>query len=147
MDLLTNFSEKLKTILEEKGLSVIEFAKEVGLTDPTVYDYLNKIYLPSVPTLITIADYFNCTTDYLLGLDDENLSEVFYEYKPFSEQLIEIKNRFKCSDYYIYKNAKISDSHFYEWKRGKRKPSVESLIKIADLFKCSLDYILGRAKH
>lgn len=147
MDLLTNFSKTLKSLLEEKDLTIVEFSKEVGLTDTTVYDYLNKIYLPSVPTLIAIADYFNCTTDFLFGLDDENLSEVFYSYKPFTEQLEEIKKRYGKSEYYITKNTGIAEGTFYSWKRGAHMPSVENLIKIAKLFGCSLDYVLGRAKH
>lgn len=147
MDFLSNFSEKLKGLLSEKGLTVIAFANDIGLADTTVYDYLNKLYIPNVRTLVTIANYFNCTTDYLLGLDEENLSEVFYEYKPFPEQLKVIKERYGKSEYYITRKTNITDGVFYSWKRGEHIPSVENLIKIAQLFGCSLDFILGRSKH
>lgn len=44
--------------------------KECGLK-PTVVDNLKKGSIPSVDKVCAIAEYFNVTTDYLLGLDTE----------------------------------------------------------------------------
>lgn len=146
MNYLSNFSEKLKSLMMDRDLSVSDFAKDIGFYGANVYDYLNKAVLPNVFTLVKIADYFHCTTDYLLGLDDENLSDVFYEYKPFPQQLGAIKNYCKKSEYYLIKKSGISDAVFYSWKRGAHVPSVENLIKLAEAAECSLDFVLGRAK-
>ncbi len=58
---------KMKSLREEKGLTMKEVAAEVGLPYTTYVNYEKGVREPSSETLSVIADYFNTTVDYLIG--------------------------------------------------------------------------------
>ena len=65
------FSERLRTLREEKGIKQAEMADVLGCTSR---NYQRIEYGESnVPatTLMILADYFGVTTDYLLGRSEE----------------------------------------------------------------------------
>lgn len=60
--------DRLKKLADKQGLSVNEVEEKVGLGKNTLYSWKKKT--PSGTNLTKIADYFNVTTDYLLGRTD-----------------------------------------------------------------------------
>ena len=61
---------RLKQLREKTGLSQAKFAKVLGgVSQPVIARYETGDFFPSYPVLIKIADYFNVSTDYLLGVD------------------------------------------------------------------------------
>ena len=62
------FSENLKSLMG--NLSVREFAKKVGIPQPTLSRYLNCQREVSLGNLIKIADYFHEDIDFLIGRKD-----------------------------------------------------------------------------
>lgn len=64
------FGERLKMLRTNKGLSQMEFAKQVQLSKSAVNMYERGEREPSFKVLETIADYFNVDLDYLLGKSD-----------------------------------------------------------------------------
>lgn len=75
------FNENLKKLRLKRGISQVEFAQNLGVTKQCVSNWENDNVLPSIEMLIKISNYFNVTTDYLLGkepmkvLDVSGLSE------------------------------------------------------------------------
>lgn len=65
-----NFFIVLDKLIKENKLSVHKFAKEVGISNSSYYRWKNGAF-PYLDQLITIADYFCVSTDYLLGLSDK----------------------------------------------------------------------------
>lgn len=61
---------RIKQLREEKGISQLEFAKKINLTQQSVSAYEKGIREPSLDILKTIADFFGVSTDYLLGKSD-----------------------------------------------------------------------------
>ena len=61
------FSEKFNEILTNKRISAYKVAKETGISQGVMNEYKNGKKMPEVKNLIKIADYLNCSTDYLLG--------------------------------------------------------------------------------
>jgi len=61
------FAERVKTLRTEKSLTQIEFARKMGVSNGTVGGWETAKILPSVPVLLKLAEFFGCTTDYLLG--------------------------------------------------------------------------------
>lgn len=146
MDNLSKLSEILDSLMFERELTLTQFAKEVGIEKATLSRYLHAVMTPSVENLVKLADFFNCTTDFLLGRENENYPTAFKPCPPFSEQLIVLKEHFKCPWWQFYKTAHISSSRFYEWKNGKRTPTLDCIIFLADGFDCPVDFIIGRTK-
>ncbi len=144
MELLSKFAERLDYLMFEKGINATKLAKTIDVKIPTVTRYLRAERTPSVESLVKIADYFNCSCDYLVGRTDYDYPTVFHTCPPFSSQLIILKNHFKCTWMEFYNKTDISSSRFYEWKNGKRVPSLDCVIMLADGFSCSIDFIIGR---
>lgn len=65
------FSERVKMLREEHGLSQDAVGKIIGVKRYSVYAYEKGKCYPDVPHLIALADYFDVTTDYLLGRTDK----------------------------------------------------------------------------
>ena len=64
------FSERLKELRMEKGISMTELAKEIGVSAIAVSRWERGLQIPNVDYAVTIAKFFNVSADYLLGLVD-----------------------------------------------------------------------------
>lgn len=61
------FPSTLRTLMEERGKTQENIARETGKTRQTVSQYVNGISEPGYDVLVKIADYFDVSLDYLLG--------------------------------------------------------------------------------
>lgn len=61
------FDESFKKILGENKLSRYRFRTKNKFAKQSIDDWFNGKREPSVDNLVKIADYFECTVDYLLG--------------------------------------------------------------------------------
>lgn len=64
------FAERLIYLRERAGLTKKELADEIGIDKSTMTHYEKGDIKPSAKTIEKIADYFNVSTDYLLGKSD-----------------------------------------------------------------------------
>lgn len=67
---MPNFGERLRQLRTAKGLSQMDFAKQIKISKSSVNMYERNEREPSLVTLEVIADYFNVDLDYLLGKSD-----------------------------------------------------------------------------
>ena len=61
-------SEKIKRRLKEFGITAEEMLSELGMGKRTLQNY--KASMPKADNLAKIADYLDCSVDYLLGRTD-----------------------------------------------------------------------------
>ena len=64
------FATRLKKLRFEKDITQAEFAKVIGVSQQTVASWEVGRTEPANEALKNIADYFNVSTDYLLGRED-----------------------------------------------------------------------------
>ncbi len=84
-------NEKIKELRIAYGISQVELARRLGVSKQCVSNWENDNVQPSVEMLIQIARFFNVTTDYLLGLDENDtidVSGLTEEQKAHLKQLI-----------------------------------------------------------
>jgi transcriptional regulator with XRE-family HTH domain len=62
------FVERLQSLRDRQGLNNLQLAKAVGLSHVSIGNFLNG-QLPKSEHLVSLADFFDVTTDWLLGLD------------------------------------------------------------------------------
>ena len=74
---MSKFPIRLKELREEKRLLSKEFAKIMNVEPATISNWENGNRFPKDDVLIKIADYFDCSTDYLLGRTDDKLAKVY----------------------------------------------------------------------
>ena len=64
------FSTRVKELREKTGLSMDQLAAKLKVTKSRVNMWENNGTIPRMDVLVELANYFNVTTDYLLGNDD-----------------------------------------------------------------------------
>ena len=65
-------AQRLRTMREKANLSQAKFTKKLGnLQQPLYARYETGSLMPSYPLLVRIADFYNVSTDYILGRTDD----------------------------------------------------------------------------
>ena len=64
----SEIAARIKLIAKSKGLTITTVLKEVNLGRNTMANF--KTSMPKADNLAKIADYLDCSTDYLLGRTD-----------------------------------------------------------------------------
>lgn len=68
------YADRLKQLLNERGLKQKEFAEDMHVTQNAIHNYVNNKREPSMEMQKKIADYFGVSIDYMMRSDEE-LSE------------------------------------------------------------------------
>lgn len=77
---ITMFStfDRIKDLAKQKGISLNALEKKLGYSRNTLYSMKDK--KPNAERVSEIADYFQVSTDYLLGRTDEpSIARKFYQ--------------------------------------------------------------------
>ncbi|WP_158738660.1 helix-turn-helix domain-containing protein [Alteribacillus sp. YIM 98480] len=64
------FGERARNLRDKKGKTQEDVANAVGLSRARYSHYENGRVEPDIETIRKLADYYECTTDYLMGLSD-----------------------------------------------------------------------------
>ena len=64
------FKDRLKELRRDRGLSQMQLAKELNLSQSAVAKWELGKTEPTASAIIAIAKYFNETADFILGLED-----------------------------------------------------------------------------
>ena len=64
-------NENIKKLRVARGINQVEFGKALGVSKQCVSNWENDNVMPSIEMLVKIADYFNVTTDYVLGRNEK----------------------------------------------------------------------------
>ncbi len=71
------FGKKLKELRKEKGITQSELAEIFDTSKTTICQYETSKQEPDLTLVTKIAIFFNVTTDYLLGLEDESGAKTY----------------------------------------------------------------------
>lgn len=64
------FGQRLKTLREQSNMTQEEVSDKINITARTLGNYENEDRRPNPETLTKLANFYNVTTDYILGLSD-----------------------------------------------------------------------------
>ena len=64
------FKDVFMHILQSKNITAYKLSKDTGITQGMISYWKSGERLPSAENLIILADYLNCSVDYLLGRTD-----------------------------------------------------------------------------
>lgn len=95
-------------------------------------------------SLIKVADFLNCSLDYLLERSDQ---EKYYPSTKSTTFFIRLNDLIEKEGVHANRIAKIcnfKNSNFSKWKKGTQ-PKPEILSALADHFNVSVDYLVGRS--
>ena len=64
------FAEKLKELRIEKGIGQVELAKAINVSKGIISLWENGLREPKLSNLIELANFFEVSIDYLVGLEN-----------------------------------------------------------------------------
>lgn len=69
--MIENFSQRLKNLRWEKNIGQVELSQAIGVSKGIISLWENDLREPKLSNLIVLAQYFQVSIDYLVGLKDE----------------------------------------------------------------------------
>lgn len=95
------FSDRLKQLREEKGISQEHLADKLNINRTSIvhYESGNSDRTPRPKRLYEIADFFNVSVDYLLDRSDDKITEKEEEFISDTKDLTveELKERYRLT--------------------------------------------------
>ena len=131
-------SNRLKQLRIEKGITQKEMAKDLGTTDVSIGRYEKGEREPKTDMLNTLANYFDVTTDYLLGRTDiknnsnsnkinANKNDNENDIEKIIDELMEQKGLMLCGepmseeDMFLLRNSIRSTIELAKTMKGNKK--------------------------
>lgn len=65
------FAKRLEQLMKEKGITQMKLSQSIGYSQRAVSKWINGQAEPTATAIMLCANYFDVTSDYLLGLEDE----------------------------------------------------------------------------
>lgn len=75
-----DFGFRLKELREKHDIKQGKFAEIIGVSRQAINAYESNKYLPDTVTILKMADYFKCSTDYLYGRTEHENYETKIEF-------------------------------------------------------------------
>jgi len=138
------FQNRIQQIIDEQDCNKKDFPKFVGVSKDVIIRATKYGIIPSLKSLIKIADKVNVSLTYLLGETDNIEFYLSEKSTTFHIRLEQLANE-KGEKYSAISNKMpFAYNSIYEWKRTGCLPSLEYVKPLADYFNVSIDYLLGR---
>ena len=143
-----NISEKfqirIKQIIDDQDCNRKDFPKFVGVSRDVIIRATKYGIIPSLKSLIKIADKVNISLPYLLGETDNNEFYISEHPTTFHIRLKQLTDERDEKYSTISNKMPFAYNSIYEWIRTGCLPSLEHLKPLAKYFSVSIDYLLGR---
>ena len=133
---------RLKELRNQFNLSQLDIARQFNVAQNTVSNWENGNRVPDAEMLRKIADYFNVSIDWLIGIEAQTdeiriarqrTKELCEERDP---QISDIENTFKTNY-----------ATFRSWYNGYGDYFNDKIYLLADFFNCSTDYLFGKTDN
>ncbi len=143
---MEQFKENLKDLIDETGLSLRRLEQVSGVSAMQYSRYLRDS-IPTIDIVLKIAKFFNCSIDYLFGLDEKRNTNHFktynYDISKFLPRYIDLLKQNNISHYKFSQTQSFNESIIRHWRSG-RVPRLDIVYSIANYFDSSMDYLIGR---
>ena len=138
------FQKFLKDAIDEQELKKVQFAEAAGVSSSVIIRATLYQIVPSVKSLIKLADYLQVPIMYMFGETDDAHFTPAQEHSTFFERLEQLTQE-KGEKYSVLSHTmSFAPNAVYEWIRTNSLPSLDFLIQLANHFDVSIDYLLGR---
>ena len=143
---MEDFIDNLKDLITESNKSLRKLAEESGVSAMQYSRYL-KGSIPTIEITIKIAKYFNCSLDYLFGLNnnkDVNKYKTYnFDISQFISNYQKLLMQNNITHFQFIKNSGFDESVIRHWKSGSI-PRLDIVYYIAKNLGGSIDDLIGR---
>lgn len=139
MYISSEIATRIKQTAKKRGVSVKKLLADVGLGFNTMSNMKTSMIMAD--SLAKIADYLNCSVDYLLGRT-ENITHAENTLAPL-EILFKRINEIGLNFAIVSRETKISVDKLFSWDEGKSTPSGRELKILCDYLDFPFEYAVG----
>jgi len=79
------YGDRIAECRNKKHLTQQQLADELGVSKNTIFSWEKSLRKPDIDSLSILADYFNVSTDYILGKEDKDLSDDDIKFAVFGD--------------------------------------------------------------
>ena len=101
-----SFGERLGDLIANNRTTATALARDTGLSQSAISDYLNKDRAPDCATIYTLARYFSVSADYLLGLSNIKTSstttQAIIDHTGLTEENTKLLENLHKTGYQVY---------------------------------------------
>lgn len=126
-------SNRLKEIRQKNCLTLEKLGQKVNIPKNTLSRYESGKREPKIETWKKLADYFNVSTSYLMGLNSNS----------FGNRIKELRIKNGLSQAELAEKIGVKDNTICQYEKGKRHPNDKIWRKIADCFNVSIPSARG----
>lgn len=137
-------------LMSDEKVSKNQLYKATNIARKSIAYYLDGICFPRYDNLLKIADFFEVSTDYLLGLVGNDglcyktncpIERIPNYFIAYLKQLMLSENlsQNKLADLLNVEATTVS-----KWFNMKTMPETPLIVKLAGIYKCRVDYLLNR---
>lgn len=155
METQEKFTSRIKELMSENEINQRQLSLQCKIPYTTINGWFVKNQRPTIDYIDKIAEFFNCTVDYLLGrendfgiLDNENIVKnkniLINNSNSQCYRIRELRTEKKITQQEVANALGITYQAYAHYETGRRQPSPDQLILLADFFNVSVDYLLGR---
>ena len=146
-----NVSEKFRyrliEIIEEHDFTKKNFSEYVGVNKEIILRATKYAIIPSVKSLLKIADTLQYPIDYVLGENNDTDFTPSLHPTDFKTRITELCEE-KHTTYTKLANVlPFAPNAVYQWVKNDGLPSIDYLKLLANYFEVSSDYLLGRTDY
>ncbi len=146
MEIMSKLSERLKELMFDCGQIKSEaLAARLGISGPTVRRWLNAQADINLENAVKLADFFECSIDYLAGMSEVDRKVTPRPLPPFYENLRKVMAECGVTRYRLSKDV-VADVFFTKWAHGV-EPLLCTVCKIAQYLNVPVDYLIGRTDY
>ena len=74
MSNINTFGKRLKELRSRKRITQLNLSLKIGICQESISSYERGTATPSVDVILKLSEYFRVSTDYLLGISDNEIS-------------------------------------------------------------------------
>lgn len=140
-------SARLRELRIVANLTQKDIAISVNRTQQAVAKWEKGLAEPDASCIVTLANLFSVSTDYLLGCEKKPTVQAGgLSPKGIKNLLKELRKSHDYTQAYVAQYIGFSRSAYTNMELGTREMTVETLVKLAALYDVSTDYLLGCEK-
>lgn len=142
------FKDRLKKVRTDNNVTLQSLADSIGLSAGVVGHYEKGRTKPSLESIISIADYFNVSIDYLLGRDSDNYKNELTLKKNCGELIKKLRdeNNYTRKTLIFMLKAKIKEEDLEKIESGEVSPDIKLIGEIAYIFKVPMSHFFDPGK-
>lgn len=91
--MIYGFGERLQNLRKSRKLSQKEVSNALSISASVLSNYESSERTPSLENLIALADFYRCSTDYLLGLE-KHATSALIDVSNLTEEQIQLLRAF-----------------------------------------------------